>query len=303
MLFTLMEDIMDILRTLLFVPGNRERMLEKARTLAADGLILDLEDSVPPAEKDAARKMVAQAIPQLAAAGQEVYVRVNSLQTSYTKKDIEAVVITGLRGIVLPKSESRDDINLAATLIFEAEVETGIKPGSVRILPIIETPQGVINAYEIARASPRVAGINFGPEDFTREMGINHTKEGTEISYPRAVIAVACHAAGILAIDGVYMDARDITGLVKDAETARQIGYQGKMVVSPGQIEPVNQVFSPTADEVARAKRLIEAFNEAIQQGMGVTTVEGKIVDIPVAERAQKVLDLANEVEKRRKKG
>ena len=186
-----------LLRTLLFVPGNQARRIEKARSIPADALILDLEDSVPPSEKDSARKMVATSINGLVLAGQEVFVRTNSLPTPYAVPDIKAVVTGGLRGIVLPKSESADDIHRADALIADAEKEAGLEVGSVGLLALVETPKGIINAYQIAGASPRILGITFGAEDYALEMGINRTREGSEIYYPRVVVALACHAAGV----------------------------------------------------------------------------------------------------------
>jgi len=216
-----------LLRTLLFVPGNQERRIEKARSISTDALILDLEDSVPLAEKDAARAMVSSFIDGLTLSGREIFVRINALSTDHAIADIKAIVISGLSGICL---------NLTI--------------GSIRLLALVETPKGIINAYEIAGASPRVFGIAFGPEDYALEMGIKRTREGAEIYYPRVVIAVACHAAGILAIDGVYTDIRDEEGLSQETGLARQMGFHGKLLIHPNQISPVSQIFSPTEEEL-----------------------------------------------------
>lgn len=289
-----------ILRTLLFVPGNQERRIEKARSIPADALILDLEDSVPLSEKDSARKMVAASLDGLASSGREVFVRINSLPTSYAVSDIKAVVTRGLRGICLPKSESADDIHRANALIADAEKEANLEIGSTGILALVETPKGIINAYEVATASSRVLGITFGIEDYTLSMGIKRTKEGAEIYYPRSVMAVACHAANVLAIDCMYSDVRDEEGLVKEAESSRQMGFQGKLVIHPDQVSPVNQVFSPSEEESAYARRVVEAFEVALAQGLASTTFEGKMVDIAVAERAKKLLALAEAIQKKR---
>ncbi len=288
-----------ILRTLLFVPGNQERRIEKARSVPADALILDLEDSVPPAEKDSARKMVAASLDGLTLSGQEVFVRINSLPTRYAMPDIKAVVTGGLRGICLPKSESADDIHKADVLIVGAEKEAGIKPGSIVLLPLIETPKGIINAYEIASASPRILGISFGSEDYALEMGINRTKEGSEIYYPRMVVALACHAANVLAIDCVYTDVRDTEGLIKETRLVRQMGFQGKLVIHPDQVGPVNEIFIPSQEEVTHARRIVEAYEVAVTQGQASTSLDGRMIDAPVAERSRKVLALAKSIAKK----
>jgi citrate lyase subunit beta/citryl-CoA lyase len=288
-----------ILRTLLFVPGNQERRLEKARLIPADALILDLEDSVPPSEKDAARKMVAASIDELASNGKDIFVRINSLPTPYAVSDIKEVAAGRLKGICLPKSASTDDIRRADALLAEAEKMSSLEVGSIGILALIETPKGIINACDIVSASPRIIGAIFGAEDFALEMGINRTKEGSEIYYPRAVIAVACHAADVLAIDSVYTDVRDTDGLVKETRAVARLGFQGKAVIHPDQVGPVNQVFVPSDEEIARAHRVVQAFEAAVAQGQASTSIDGKMIDAPVAERAKKVLDLADAIAKK----
>jgi len=282
-----------VLRTLMFVPGNQERRIEKARSVPADALILDLEDSVPPAEKDTARKMVAASIGELASGEQEIFVRINSLQTPHAIPDINAVITGGLRGICLPKSESADDIHRAEGLIADAEKEAGIEAGSTSILALVETPKGIINAIEIAGASPRISGITFGAEDYALEMGVNRTKEGTEIYYPRMVLALACHAAGILAIDCVYTDVRDIDGLITETRLVKQFGFQGKLVIHPDQVGPVSRILMPSKEEIDHARKVVAAFETALTQGLASISLDGKMVDSPVAERARRLLALA----------
>ena len=290
---------MVILRTLLFVPGNQERRLEKARLIPADALILDLEDSVPPSEKDSAREKVAATIDGLASSGKGIVVRINSLPTPYAVSDIKAVATRRLKGICLPKSESADDIRRADALLADAEKESGLDVGSIGILALIETPKGIINACDIVSASPRIMGAIFGAEDFALEMGINRTKEGSEIFYPRTVLAVACHAANVLAIDSVYTDVRDTDGLIRETRVVAQLGFQGKAVIHPDQVGPVNQVFLPSDDEIAQARRVVQAFEAAVEQGQASTSIDGKMIDAPVAERARKVLALADSIAKK----
>lgn len=290
---------MIILRTLMFVPGNQERRIERARSVPADALILDLEDSVPPAEKDSARKMVAASLAGLASSGREIFVRTNSLVTPYAVSDIKAVVTKGLSGICLPKSESADDMHKADTLLTSAEKEAGLEVDSIKLLALVETPKGIINAYEVAGASPRILGITFGAEDYALEMGVSRTKEGSEIYYPRLVIAVACHAANVLAIDCVFTDVRDTDGLIKETKSVRQMGFQGKLVIHPDQVGPVNEVFVPSGEEITHAKKVVEAYEAAVAQGLASTSLDGRMVDAPVAERARKLLALAEAIEKK----
>ena len=219
-----------------------------------------------------------------------------ALSTPYALPDIRTVVTRGLRGICLPKSESAEDIHKADTLISDAERDAGLEVSSIRLLALIETPKGIINAYEIASASPRILGVNFGAEDYTLEMGINRTEEGAEIYYPRMVITLACHTANVLAIDSVYTDLRDEEGLIKETRLAGQMGFQGKLVIHPDQVGPVNQVFTPSEEETTYARRVVEAFEVAVSQGQASISLDGKMIDTPVAERARKLLTLAETI-------
>jgi citrate lyase subunit beta/citryl-CoA lyase len=240
--------------------------------------------------------MAATSIAGLASTGKDIFVRINALTTRYAVPDIQAIATRGLRGICLPKSESRDDIRRAEALLADAEKKSGLAAGSLAILALLETPKGIINAYEVTSASPRIIGAAIGGEDFAMEMGINRTKEGSEIYYPRAVVAVACHAANILAIDSVYTDVRDTGGLIKETKAVAQLGFQGKAVIHPDQVGPVNQVFTPSDDDVDRARRVVQAFEDALEQGKASVALDGKMVDAPVAERARKFLALADAI-------
>ncbi|MFH1381515.1 MAG: CoA ester lyase [Chloroflexota bacterium] len=288
-----------ILRTMLSIPGNQERKIDKARQVPADVLRLDLEDSVPVTEKESARKIVTTSITQLAASGRTVFVRINSLPTPFAKEDIRAVVMPGLKGICLPKSESADDMRQADVMIIQAEKEAGLQVGAIGLVGVIESPKGVINAYEIARACPRIIAIAFGAEDYALEMGIDRTREGAEISYPRMAIAVACHAVNVVAIDCVYPDVRDKEGLIADTKLAKQMGFQGKLVIHPDQVEPVNQIFVPSEEEIAEARRIVAAFDAATKQGLASVSVDNKMVDTPVAERARLLLARAGKIKNR----
>jgi citrate lyase subunit beta/citryl-CoA lyase len=281
---------MRILRTLLYVPGNRPRMIDKAVSTPADAVILDLEDSVPTSEKESARTMVASAIGRFASTRPQVFVRVNSLFTPYAAADIEETVIQGLCGVLLPKSESAEEIRRVDQLISEREKEAGLRRGSIGVLALVETARAVMRVCEIISASARVLGVAFGAEDYAIDLGVGRAEEGTEMSYPRMVIPVACHAANVQAIDCVCMDVRDTEGLIREARHAKQLGFQGKQVVHPSQVIPVNEVFTPSPQEIEYARRVVGAFETAVRQGYASTSLDGKLVDVPVAERARRLL-------------
>ncbi|MDP2920370.1 MAG: CoA ester lyase [Dehalococcoidia bacterium] len=285
-----------ILRSLIFVPGNQERRIEKALSIPADAVIIDLEDSVPVAEKEAARNMLPGAISRLHTAGKQIFVRVNSLQTPYFVSDMKTAVAGKVTGICLPKSESVTSVRQAEETIAEAERTSGIKAGQTGIIALVETPRGLINVNEIASASRRVIGIAFGAEDYALEMGIERTREGAEIYYPRMVISVACHAANVLAFDSVYTDVRDREGLIAETRAVKQMGFQGKMVIHPDQVNPVNEVFSPSESEVTYARRVVEAFDAGVKRGEASISLDGKMIDIPVAERSRNLLARAGAI-------
>jgi citrate lyase subunit beta/citryl-CoA lyase len=275
---------------MLFTPGNNMRMIYKAGTLGADAVILDLEDAVPLAEKETARIFIKDSIEQVAAGGVQVFVRTNAFTTGLAEEDLNWIVRAGLDGIVLPKAESKDDILETEKLVAALEKERGLEPGGLVIVPILETARGVVNAYEIAMASRRVVAVAFGAVDFTREMGIHLSREGTELFYARCHIAVAARAAEVQAIDTPWIDVTDREGLVWDSERGRQLGFRGKLLIHPNQIETVNQVFSPSEDEVAYARKVVEAFSEAEAKGLGAISLDGKMIDAANFRQAQDLI-------------
>jgi len=287
------------LRTLLFVPGNRADMIEKARSLPADCLVLDLEDSVPLAEKTAARGVVQSHLPGLALGGQQVYVRVNSLASGLVEEELEAVIQPGVDGISVPKIDSPQQIEEIDRLLSALERARGLAPGTIGVIPWIESARAILFAFDIAVSSPRLVGLAFGADDYTLDMGIQRSKEGSELLHPRAQMAIAAHAAAVLALDTPYVDFRDEAGLVADTNLGRQLGYQGRFVIHPSQIEPVNRVFRPSEEEVATARRLVAAFDAAQKRGSAVISFEGKMVDTPVAEKARRLIEVAESIAQR----
>jgi len=293
---------MRLLRSVLFTPGNNLRMIHKIPVLATDAVILDLEDSVPMTEKDTARIFIRDSMTLAKSGGAEVYVRVNGLMTGLTARDCEFVIQKGLDGIMLPKVESKEDVLDSEKIIGKLERERGLEPGSIVLIPTLETAKGVINAYEIANASKRVIAIGFGAVDFTRDMGTSLSKEGTELFFARSLVAIAARAAGVQAIDTVFIDLADKKGLIKDSQLAKQLGFNGKFLIHPNQIEPVNQIFSPSPKEIEYAKKVVKAFKEAEAKGLGAASLEGRMIDIAVYRQAENLLALADAITKKEKR-
>ena len=287
---------MELLRSLIFVPGNRANMLERALGFNADIIMVDLEDSVPPAEKVAARDLARQWVPTLRQAGKRVMVRANSLDTGLTRDELTAVISPDLYGVSVGKTESVWDLREIDRIIAPLEASAGLQPGQIKLIPWIESARAVVNVNEMAAALPRIVAIAFGAEDYTNDMGIQRTDDGAEVYHPRATIAIAARAAGVAALDSPYVAFRNPEGLRQDAGVARQLGYTGKFAIHPAQIDPINELFSPLPGDVAYARRVMEAWNEAEAAGRGSLNLDGKMVDVPVVKRAQNLLALAEAI-------
>lgn len=292
---------MELLRSMLFTPGNNLRMIQKTGSLGADAVILDLEDAVPIGEKETGRLFVRDSVEQVAAKGPSVFVRVNALPTGLTAEDLRWAVQPRLKGIVLPKSESKEDVLTCAGWIAELEKEQGIEPGSTVLVPLLETAKGVLLAWEIATASQRVIALAFGAIDFTRDMGTNLSAEGAEIFYARSHVAIAARAAGLQAIDTPWTDITDIEGLVREAKVARQLGFKGKLAIHPNHVESLHRVFSPSEAEIAFARRVVVAFREAEAQGLGAISLDGRMIDVANARQAEQVMAWAEMIDSKRK--
>ena len=284
---------MTVLRSLLFVPGNQPRMLERASGLKPDAFIPDMEDSVPIDEKANAREVTASYLARLAAGGVPVIPRVNSLDTGLLDNDLAAVVGEHIFGVSVGKIYTPEDIATISGKLEALERKVGIEVGSVRLVPWIETAMAIVKLYEICSASARIVGVAFGAEDFTNDMGIERTESEAETYFARNSIAVAARAADVLALDTPYFGFRDPDGLRENAKTAKQYGFRGKFAIHPAQIDIINETFSPSAAEIEHARRVVEAFEEAESRGRGSTSLDGMVVDVPVVKRAQAVLELA----------
>ncbi len=280
-------------RTMLFVPANNPNMMVNAVVFRPDAIIFDLEDAIALREKDSARDLLVEALKTVDYEGIEILVRVNPLYTPFGETDVRELVKAGLRNIRLPMTETKEDIEKLDALLWELEKENDIEPGSVKILGAIETAKGVINAPGIATASTRMVGISFGAEDFTRTIGAERSKGGQELFVARSQIVLAAAAAGIDAIDTVFADVEDIEGFRREVESAKALGFAGKSVIHPSQIPVVHDVFTPTMEEVEKALRVMQAIEDAEKRGLGVISLDGKMVDAPVVARAAKVVRLA----------
>ena len=290
---------MELLRSLVFVPGNRANMLERALGFGADVVMVDLEDSVPPGEKAAAAELAVEWVPRLAAAGRRVMVRVNSLDTGLTADELAAVVCPDLAGISIGKGNTAWDLQQVDRLLAPLEAGAGIAAGSIKVVPWIETAMAIVHVYEMAQASQRIVGIAFGAEDYTNDMGVIRNDFGEECYYARSAVAVAARAAGVGALDGPFVGFRDPDGLRQDAGAARQMGYTGKFAIHPAQIDIINETFSPSPEDVAYARRVMAAWDEAEAAGRGSLSIDGRMVDVPVVKRAQNLLAQVAAIEDR----
>ncbi len=290
---------MTVLRSLLFVPGNRPKMLEKALGLPPDAYMPDMEDAVPAGEKESARTVTASFLPRLGAAGPLVIPRVNPVGSGLLEDDLAAVVGPHIYGVSVGKTDGADQIRQISDLIGALEKRVGMEVGRTRLVPWIESALALVNAYEICDASPRVVAVAFGAEDFTNDMGIVRTGDDVEIEYPRSVVCIAARAAGVLALDTPYFKLRDPDGLRRDARAARTYGFRGKFAIHPDQIDVINGAFAPYPEEIEHARRIVAAIEEAERSGRGSTSLDGEVIDAPVVKRARNLLGLAGMVSRR----
>jgi citrate lyase subunit beta/citryl-CoA lyase len=287
---------MELKRSWMFVPGHRQRMIDKALGLNADAIMLDIEDGVAPNEKDAARKNIAESLGRQKSPGAPTrFVRINAIGHPRMDADLEAVVRPGLEGLVCPKVDTPDEVRRVDAILNEREAKMKIEPGSVKLLIAIESPRGLFNAFAIASCSPRVMGLIFGAEDFGREIGLPAVREGEarDLIYARSSIVVAAAAAHVQAVDGVWVDLNDGQGLLGFARQSRQLGFSGMSLIHPSQIDPINTVFSPTADEIDYCRRVLQAFEEANARGDGSIAFGGQLIDRPIVERARRTIEMA----------
>jgi citrate lyase subunit beta/citryl-CoA lyase len=280
-------------RTLLFVPGNMPSMLQNVPLFKCDSIIIDLEDGVNPAEKDAARNLVRRFLASWKERNKEVLVRINPLYTKWGRDDLAAILPEMPDAIRFPMCETPElALELDAELA-KYESANGLKAGHFGILPSSETVNSVLNAYAIATSTPRIFGLAFGAEDYTASMGVARTNSGEDLVHPRMMVVMAAKAAGLQAIDSVFSDVNDMDALRKETELVKRLGYTGKCLVNPRQIDIIHETFAPKQEEIDYALEVVEAIKQAQQMGTGVISLKGKMVDAPIVKRAINTLRIA----------
>jgi citrate lyase beta subunit len=277
-------------RSLLFMPGDSPRKIEKASTWEVDTIIMDMEDGVAQNRKAEARATIAEALVNLSFGRRERLVRVNPLSSGLAPREIAATVAGRPDGYILPKAENPNDLLTLDQMLTIAEREQGLVEGSLRLFVMIETALGVMNLREIAGATPRLEGLIFGAEDLAGDIGAVRTRAAWEVFYARSAVVTAAAAYKLQSFDMIYADFNDHRGLAEESRFARQLGFSGKTCIHPNQTPVVNAAFSPAPEEVEQARRLVAAFDEQLAAGAGAFTFDGKMVDMPMLVAARKVL-------------
>jgi citrate lyase subunit beta/citryl-CoA lyase len=287
---------MPLARSFLYVPANRDKFLDKASGLPADAFIFDLEDSVPPAEKGNARAGVRAYAPKIA--GERVWVRTNGLETGLAEADLDAVIgVAGIAGLFLPKVESRPEVLRWDSMIGALEAQRGLAGGAIKLVLSIESALGVLNAYDMSIAAARVVSLSFGGAqdgDLNTDLGCAWSIDGPEMMHARSHTLLAARAARFdTPLDGVFANVRDADGFERDTALSRRLGYRGRKLIHPSQIEPCNRLYQPSTAELDYYARVLAAFEQAVAQGSASTTVDGRMIDVAMANAARRVLDAA----------
>jgi citrate lyase subunit beta/citryl-CoA lyase len=281
-----------LFRSLIFVPGNNSRFLEKAKTLSADIVCFDLEDSVPDSEKKNARKLIKDALKTRSQYSSEVYVRTNSPISGKILDDLEEIVQKGIDGIVIPKVNNAKELKKIEKTL--ASLEKKRKLDSIELIPSIESAEGVTNTHEIALASKRISALIFGVFDLLNDLGIEYTKQPEGAKYARAKIPLEARSAGVNALDGIWQDLKDEKGLIEDCKIGKSLGYVGKTIIHPDQISIAHDAFHPNNLEIVWAKKVCESYEKSINKRKGATTVDGKMIDEVHYKQAKALLELIN---------
>ena len=290
---------MELKRSWMFVPGHRQRMIDKALSLNTDAIMLDIEDGVAPSEKNTARKLIAEALGRERSPSSPTrFVRINAIGHERMDADLAAVLRPGLDGLVLPKVETTQAVLKVDSILKEREPRLKVEPGSIKLLIAVESPKGLLNAPALASCSGRVVGLMFGAEDFGRELGLPTSREAEarDMIYARSALVVAAASAHVQAIDGVWVVLQDSEGLLGFARQSRRLGFTGMSLIHPSQIDPINRVFSPAPEEIEYAEQVVKAFEEAAARGDGSISFGGQLIDRPIVERARRTLELAQQL-------
>lgn len=272
------------------IPGSSARFLAKAAGIPADVIAFDLEDSVTPEEKPAARVLVARTVAGFEKQGRLVYVRTNGLDTGLIEEDLAAVAGPALDGVIVPKVDSPEVLATVDAYLTFVERTSARTPGSLRVIALIESAEGLANVEATCRVTPRLAGLVLGAEDYCASMGTSRSDAGTELVYAKGRMVNAALMAGVVAVDCVEADTKDVEGFARRAAAARQLGYRGKFCIHPAQVEKANAIFVPTPAEVERARRVVTAFEAGREEGTGSVSFDGAMVDLPVYQRAADLL-------------
>jgi citrate lyase beta subunit len=277
-------------RALLYVPGSDWAKMQKAAGLGADSVCLDLEDGVAPNRKEEARKLVVRALHELDFGRSERLVRINAISSGLEVEDLEAVLAAKPDGIVLPKVARVDEVHVISAKLQLVERAQSLEKNSIALIAQIENAMGLINLKEIAGADPRLDALIFGAEDYASDVGAIRTPEGEEVLYARSVVVAHAAAFGLQAIDMLWVDFKDRTGLERLAAQGAHLGYSGMQIIHPDQIEPVQSAFTPSEKDVAAARRVVEAYEQHAKEGRGAFALDGKMVDMPIVKAARRVL-------------
>ncbi|KRT61860.1 MAG: citryl-CoA lyase [Thaumarchaeota archaeon CSP1-1] len=281
-----------LFRSLIFVPGNNPRFLEKAKTLSADIVCFDLEDSVPDSEKKNARNLIKDALKTRSQYTSEVYVRTNSPTSGKIQDDLKEIVQKGIDGIVIPKVNNAIELKKIEKTLALLEKKQKLQP--IGLIPSIESAEGVANTHEIASASKRISAIVFGVFDFLNDMGIEYTKQPEGAKFARAKIPIEAKAVGVYALDAIWQDLKDEKGLIEDCKIGKSLGYVGKTIIHPDQILIIHKTFHPNKTELEWAEKVCNTYEKSTKKGKGATTVDGKMIDEVHYKRAKALFDLAN---------
>ncbi|MFB5604856.1 MAG: HpcH/HpaI aldolase/citrate lyase family protein [Nitrosarchaeum sp.] len=280
----------NLFRSLIFVPGNNQRFLEKAKTLQADIVCFDLEDSIPETEKANARKLIKNSLLNRSQYVSSIFVRTNAPSSGKISDDLKEVVQKGIDGIVIPKVNNVKEIKKIEKNLLLLEKNRKLKP--IQIIPSIESAEGVVNTYNIASCSKRISAVVFGVFDLLNDLGIEYTKNSDGGQYSRAKIPVDARAAGVSAIDAIWQDLHDIKGLEKDCKIGKNLGYAGKSIIHPDQISVTHKIFYPSKMEIQWAEKVYAHYLESTKKGKGATTIDGKMIDEVHFKQAKKILDI-----------
>lgn len=275
------------------MPGNNPGMLQTADSFGADSVIFDLEDAVALTEKDAARILVKEAMKTMSYGNTEVVIRINPLSSPFAMKDIDEMARMKPNAILLPKA-TPEDITILEKELDRIEKEEGIENGTIKVHALVETAYGVENVYETIKVSKRLEAVLLGGEDLAADLSVKRTKESDELFYARTKIINACKAMKKDAIDTPFTDTNDYQGLENDSRKAKMLGFSGKLAINPRQIDTIHEVYSPTRAEINHALRVMAAKEQAEKDGLGVFSLDGKMVDLPIINRAIQTLEIAD---------